>query len=279
MPYDVPLRVLSITPTRDGTVNPSNRLPDKHVRLMHGKTLDEWTMLQLWSSKYISRAEFVCETEEHAARLKPMADRYDIGLMVRPREMLHPINDSGALPLFYAVMQVLHEDYYSLLVTPFVITPLRPPGFFDHMVEQYLLLMDNPDQTTLQPLLVGGWRDPARTQWREIHGGKRTEPMSSYSFCPGTIEGTGWWESSQQHWVTATWAYVARAIWDFTRPEASILRPAYFEIPEWTDIHIDTEEQWGMAEYFFKKKILSQGEDCYERYRASWEEADDAELG
>ena len=88
MAYDVPLRVLSISPTRDGLVNPSRRLPDKHSRKMCGKTLDEWTMIQLWSSKYVSRSVFVCETEKHRERLAPLAEKYGADLMVRSPELL-----------------------------------------------------------------------------------------------------------------------------------------------------------------------------------------------
>lgn len=269
MAYDVPLRVLSLTPTRDGVVNPSHRLPDKHSRLFCGKTLDEWTMLQLWSSKHVSKAVFVCETENHAIRLSGKAKKYDVELIVRPREMLHPINDSGALVLLYGLLHMLMDDYYSLLMTPFVVSPLRPPGFFDHMVEVYLDKMNCPDESTLCPMVVGAHEYPDRTQWKENEQG-RGENISHYTF--NSIS-PGWWETRTQHWICATWFYVARSLYDFTRQakDEGVLKPIFFELPEWTEIHIDTEENWKEAEYWFKEKILSQGEDCYHKYREGWE--------
>jgi len=46
-----------------------------------------------------------------------------------------------------------------------------------------------------------------------------------------------------------------------------------FKVPVWTDVHIDTQEDWDLAEWYFGKYI-GEGEMGYNRYveyRKSWE--------
>lgn len=263
--YGVPLRFLSVTPTRDNEAAPGNRLADKHSRLFHGKTLDEWLMIQLWSSKYCGKAIFVCETEAHRGKLQPMAGKYGVELIVRPREMLHPINDTGGLPIYCGIMHALKSDYYSLITSPFVVSPCRPPGFFDRMVEHYLRLIATcPDYERGRAWVMGAYDlDGAMFELDEHSTGTQLgtvylnkNPLSRFS--------------TTQHWIAATWWYLASLPITVSRHDLS-LRPKIFDIKPWEDIHIDTQDQWEWAEYWFGKKILSQGEDCYERYRETWE--------
>jgi len=266
--YDVPCRTLSITLTRDGAVNPSRRLPDKHSRLFCGKTLDEWTMIQLWSSKHISRAVFVCETEKHALRLSFLAKKYGIELMVRDKELLHPHNDSGSVVVTHALTRILTKEYYSLLMTPFVISPVRPPGFFDMFVEEYLTRAaeSGGDFTFSAPTLLGGWQADI-SLWSLDEAGVSTKVgprmltrQANYLF------------SCSQHWICATWWHLGQMAKWFARDDsdAGDYHGMMLEIPQWTDIHIDTEDDWEQAEYWFQKKILVKGEDCYHKYRESW---------
>jgi hypothetical protein len=262
--YGVPLRFLSVTPTRDNEAAPGNRLADKHSRLFHGKTLDEWLMIQLWSSRYCGKAIFVCETWEHSERLQPMADKYNVELIIRPKDMLHPINDSGSIPIWYAANRALYQDYYSLITSPFVVSPCRPPGFFDMMVEQYLkLIVNNPDYERGQAMVVGAYEpDGALFEIDDKHTGKQQgtvylnkNPVLRFS--------------TTSHWMAATWWWTSNYHIGTSRHDFK-MKPKLFDIEPWQDIHIDTQDNWDWAEYWFGKKILSQGEDCYERYRATW---------
>lgn len=268
MSYDVPLRVLSITPTRDGLVNPSHRLPDKHSRLFCGKSLDEWTMIQLWSSRCISRAIFLCETEAHAERLRPLAEKYGIELMVREKELLHPHNDSGSLVLTAALVKVLAKEYYSLIMTPFVISPVRPPGFLDELTDEYLSrsFAYGGDFTYRAPSILCGWQSDLSLWELDKNGvADKVGPLS-------LIEQPQYLFSKSQHWVAATWWYIGQMLKWFARDGANPgdYKPMMWEIPWWYDLHIDHEDDWEEAEYWFKAKILSRGEDCYERYRETW---------
>lgn len=261
--YPVKLTVLSITPTRDNVAVPSLRLPDKHSRLFCGKTLDEWTMIQLWSSKSITHSIFVCETLEHAERLGPLARQYGVELMVRPEAMLHRLNDSGSIPIFWAYRKATRENFYTLLTTPFVVAPCRPPGFFDDMVEFYCSRFGNPDFTTRHGAEVLGGYPSDITEFETVNGVGKQRGTPYINLNPEVRI------TQFNHWLRAAWYYEGMQMLANSRHDVS-LSPVIWEIEPWMDIHIDTEEQWQNAEYWFEKKILSLGDDPYRRYRETW---------
>jgi hypothetical protein len=261
--YGVDLRILSVTPTRDNIAAPGNRIPDKHSRLFHGKTLDEWTMLQLWSSKSISKAIFVCETMEHADRLEPMAAKYGVELMVRPKQMLHPLNDTGGLPIVWAYKQAMERTFYTLVTCPFVVSPCRPPGFFDEMTAFYCKTFGNPDWIYGYPQVTGGYSSYL-TLFDVDKDGRATQVSKSHLNYNPMLR-----VSALNHALMATWWYEAQLVFERGRRDLSV-SPIIWEIEPWMDIHIDTEDQWKEAEFWFGEKILSKGEDCYERYRSTW---------
>lgn len=254
--YGIPLKFLSVTPTRDNDAAPGNRLSDKHSRLFHGKTLDEWLMLQLWSSKYLGRAYFVCETLAHRNRLEPLADKYGIELLVRPEGMLHPLADTGGVPIGWGVTQALKNEWFPLVQTPFVVAPCRPPGFFDMMAEAYMKKFKNPDYSPSQMWVMGGFEsdlaffgvgdDGVARQPKDVEVYLNRNPRTRLSTTQHWIGFT--------HWYTSYWPIPA------SRHDLDI-SPVMVEIEPWMDIHIDTQDNWDWAEYWFEKKILSQGID------------------
>ena len=261
--YGVPLRFLTVTPTRDNDAAPGNRLKDKHSRLFCGKTLDEWTMIQVWSSKYAGKHVFVCETEAHAEKLRPIADKYGVVLYVRPRDFLHPLNDTGGVPLTWATEKALAEDYHTLLTHAFVVAPCRPPGFFDRLAMEYEKRVGNPDYFYTQMWVMGGHgTDSAYFETDENSVGRQIGKVYLNSNVRARLSTTQHWMASSHWWRAA--APLGAARHDLT------LTPIIVDIEPWMDIHIDTQDQWDWAEYWFKKMILSRGEDCYERYRDEW---------
>ena len=258
--YGVPLRFLSITPTRDNDEAPGNRLSDKHSKLFHGKTLDEWLMIQLSTSKYLGKAIFVCETEKHADRLMPLATRYNVTLYVRPRDMLNQMNDSGAIILQWATRKALDEEFYTLVTHPFVVAPCRSPGFFDRMVDAYSRSFDVPDRDRKAPYVMGGHEMDAIL-------------FDLDSSNVGTMVGETYYNKNPRRRLSTSQHYMAHSSWwmaymDIVLSKHDIsFSPTIFDIEPWEDIHIDTQDEWDWAAYWFEKKILSQGEDCYERYR------------
>lgn len=261
--YDVPLRFLAVTITRDNEAAPGGRLPDKHSRLFHGKTLDEWTAIQVWSSKYAGRHIYVAETEEHAEKLQYLK-KYGCDIWVRPKDMLHPINDSGAVPLHWATKKALAEDFHTLLTHAFVVSPCRPPGFFDRMVEEYKEMMAAPEWSKVQLWVLAGHKTPMGLfnldKWRV-----GTQLGEDY-----TNENHDWRMSCFSHFLALSHWWLSYYEGVIAKLDTKI-RPTIFDVEPWIDTHIDDLEQWELAEYWFGKKILSQGEDCYERYRAGWQ--------
>ena len=257
--YGVPLRFLAITPTRDNVVAPGNRLPDKHSRLFHGKTLDEWCAIQVRASKYAGRHIFVAETEAHAEKLIYL-EQYGVEIWVRPKDMLHPLNDSGGVILHWATKKALAEEWYTLMTHPFVVSPCRGPGFFDRMVECYRNSFGNPDQTRGQMIVMGGCPTD-QAMFVKGKDGYGKQLGASYINAD-----TSWRISYETHYMAlSSWWMSFYEV--FASRMASGFEPVIFDIAPWEDIHIDTEEQWREAEFWFREKILSKGEDCYESYR------------
>jgi hypothetical protein len=261
--YDVPLRFLAVTITRDNEVAPGGRLPDKHSRLFCGKTLDEWCALQVWSSEYAGRHVFVAETEEHAKKLQYLKDKYAVMVYVRPRDMLHPLNDSGAVPLHWATQLALSDEFHTLITHPFVVSPCRPPGFFDRMVEEYKKMMLAPEWSRVQLWVMAGHPSPM-AMFRVDEHGVGTQLGEDY-----TNENHAWRLSCCSHWLALSHWWLGYYAGVIAQTNTKV-HPTLFDIEPWMDTHIDNQEQWELCEYWFAKKILSQGEDCYERYRQSW---------
>ena len=131
------------------------------------------------------------------------------------------------------------------------------------MVDNYLAISRNPDYTRGQAIMVGGYPTDV-TLWDlgdDGHGTQHGVPYLNRN--PKTRA------SVTNHWIAASWWHRANAILSASRHDVS-LKPLFFEIEPWMDIHIDTEEDWEMAEDWFRRKILSKGADCYETYRRSW---------
>lgn len=264
--YGIVPKFLSITPTRDNISAPGNRMPDKHSRLFHGRSLDEWTMLQLWSSKYLGKAIFVCETETHAMRLETLAHKYGVELVVRPEQMLAPVCDTGGVPCQWATRRELRKTWWALFTIAFVVAPCRPPGFLDMMVERYLEAFNKaPDFHEGQHWVCAGHDADEHPFQTDSTGTAREQLGHLYNRADELVM------SDTGHFMASTFWYVNHTIVDFGRHAGVVLTPKMFKVPWWQCIHIDTEEQWTAAEFYFGNYILNAGFDCYEKYRASWE--------
>jgi hypothetical protein len=148
----------------------------------------------------------------------------------------------------------------------FVVSPCRPPGFFDEMTAFYCKTFGNPDFILDYPQVTGGYS--SYLTLFEIDKNKRAKQLTGqhYNYNPQLRV------SALNHALTATWWYEAQLVFERGRREANV-SPIIWEIEPWMDIHIDTEDQWKEAEFWFGEKILSKGEDCYDRYRSTWAES------
>jgi hypothetical protein len=226
-------------------------------------------MIQLRTCKYVDRIVFVCETIEHAQRLGPIASKYNVKLYVRPQDMLHPVNDTGGLPIYWAAQEAFKDDWWSLVATPFNNTPCRKPGFYDEMVELYLQKVENPDWCPEAACVMAATKSDYWIGNRDESGRLRITNQDGYEYNVSPMR----YHSGMNHFVAASWWWFSTAFMAFARTKnsAAIYSPFIYDIENWEDIHIDEEEDWEAAEFYFKTRILDvYGENGYEKYAETW---------
>jgi hypothetical protein len=245
---------------------------------MYGKTLDEWCMMAMWSNRCIAQQVFVCETKPHADRLASIAEKYGVDLVVRPPDMLHPVNDTGGLPIRWGADWAFDEarkkgEWFSLITTPFVVSPCKRPGLFDEMVEHYRTTINNPDYQNGYPCVLGVVKDPQGWFWQDRGPGTPVEMVVgntgvSFNAAPNSYIG------NIQHLIAASWAWLN--FQDLVSSRAPITGLGLFSaipfpIKWWEDCHIDTQDEWDWTEWAFGKYLGGKdAEDAYKAYRETW---------
>lgn len=266
-------RVLIIAPTRDGYKNPSRRLADKHIRLFHGRTLDEWFCIRAWSSECMTDFCLVTETEEHTERIRPMVEKYAGQLVCRPEVLLHPMEDTGGKPLRWGLHKIIEKNGpYNLVIQNFVVNPVLPPGLFDRAVKRFLELVPNLEDLKGPANMVPACY-PIESFTEEREDGRL---YWSGPRIMNTSKGTTRWKSTMG-WTVSTPEFNDLA-WMLSY-SGLVLRAAdlfdgnlKFEVPVWTDMHIDTEDEWDLAEWYFGKYIGigNKAFEAYDAYRRTW---------
>lgn len=271
------MMVVRVAPTRDGHRNPAERLPDKLTRLLCGRTLDEWWAIQSWASKHISQSILVGETPEHEdAILKTLRamepgcpgvmDRLTV--IVRPETMNHPTQDSGSFPCRYGYEWAKSRlRNINILMTDFVVSPLRMPGDLDRLVEEFAkkLASPNPDAVTGVEFMTSF----ARTEGT-FYGSIGDRALHHYR-----IEQTGNLRYAENWTTMNTFCAMTPRFYEASHVGAALQLPQYmdmhpwrFEVEPWQEVHIDYEWEWELAEHLFEKHIG--GIEAYEHYRRSW---------
>jgi hypothetical protein len=261
--------IVRIAPTRDGFANPSERLPQKHSGLLHGKTPDEWWALQSWSSELITTSILVAETQKHADRLHEQLGKYGIVIIPRPETMNHPSQDSGGFPTnwgyWWAQKSIGNIQY---VIPDFVVNPLRKPGDYDRMIRAFDAKMCNPN-----PDAVGDVRymtSAARTDQSFFRlDGERLMPQYQ-----NNIGNSRFWPTYS---TVGTLTVCTPEYYEFARIVTGAGtfhffegHPWLFEVEPWQEVHIDDQEQWDLAEFWMARKIG--GVEAFEEYRKSWTE-------
>lgn len=265
--------VLAVTITRDGYANPSRRLPDKHTRLFHGKTLDEWWCIRCWSTKYISNFVMVGETEEHCARIRPMVESYGGEVVCRPRAHLHTLADTGGYPMRHGMryMEAKHGEY-NLCIQNFVVNPCYPPGLWDKAVERYMELAGDPELSKGFNALSLVYH-PQDTFFQENFP-NRGQVVGNITANTGK-DSTRWATTDGCSIVSPEYLYYAWLRYfagDWTVSYGGDQGIMIMPVPWWTNTHIDHDYEWDLASYCFEKYI-GDGETAfrkYAEYRDSW---------
>ncbi|MGE5373179.1 MAG: cytidylyltransferase domain-containing protein [Solirubrobacterales bacterium] len=117
-------RVLGIIPARGG----SKGVPRKNIRLVFGKPLIAWTILEAGKSKYLDRVILSSEDEE----IIRIAKQYGCDVpFIRPAELARD-DTPGIDPVLHALTELPEYDYAVLLQAT---SPLRRAEDIDRCIE------------------------------------------------------------------------------------------------------------------------------------------------
>jgi hypothetical protein len=269
-------RVLIVAPTRDGYANPSRRLADKHTRLFHGRTLDEWYCIRCWASRYCTAFALVGETEEHCERIRPMVESYGGEVICRPEGYLHPLEDTGGQPIRYGyrIMTERHGPY-NLVVNNFVVNPVMPPDLLDRGVERFIEVSQDVEVATgmqnLEPMVP----NPPEVM-KELGADGRAHLAGSMfmntSKVGGRYKTSIGWNVGRPDFFEWAWMITMAGVTKLVGQATTDMGTIPFEVPWWTDIHIDTEDDWRHAEWQFGTYIGTGlgAFQKYKEYRDNW---------
>jgi hypothetical protein len=267
-------RVLMMTCTRDGYANPSRRLPDKHIRLFHGKTLDEWFCIRAWSSKYMTDFAVIGETEKHCERIRPMVESYGGEVYCRPPAYLHPKEDTGGQPLRWVQREMVkRHGPYNAVISNFVVNPVIPPGLWDDAVEKFMEALMDPELYKSIPVLEPLYHPQESFKEQRADGLTYWVGSTLLNTSKTLIRwaGVGGWNVTTEDYNEMAWALTQSGmVTAFNTGWGTVP----YEVPRWTDVHIDTPEEWDLAEWYFGKYIGMGDEayDGYAAYRKLWKE-------
>ena len=208
----------------------------------------------------------VTETEEHTERIRPLVEKYGGELVCRPPAFLHPLEDTGGRPLRWGLAHMVERHGpYNLVIQNFVVNPVIPPGMFDRAVDRFLELVPNLEDLRGPANMIPSCypiesfreeREDGRLYWIgpfSMNTSKTTKRSKSTE---------GWTVSTPEYndfaWLMSYSGYTG---W------LNNYGQLRFDVPVWTDMHIDTEEEWTLAEFYFGKYI-GVGDEAFEKYAA-----------
>ena len=139
------MKVLGMTFAREG----SKRLPGKNMKIMCGKPLLEWSLIQLVNTKYVADYCLVTDSEE----MGKLGEQYGFKIAWQPKEEIERAEAEGRLGGTYATrrgidfMQELQkkkmetnrgEQLFDVMVNLLPTQPLRKPDEIDNCIELWL---------------------------------------------------------------------------------------------------------------------------------------------
>jgi hypothetical protein len=164
---------------------------------------------------------------------------------------------------------------YNAIISSFVVNPCMPPGIFDRAVDRFFeVAMDSEmyhGLPVLEPMCypVECWKEEAEDGLAYPVGSL----MANSSKVKGRWKSTFGWNVTRSDYDEWAWM-LTQAGW--VLPWVDVFRKYsgthVFEVPVWTDVHIDTEDEWDLAEWYFGKYI-GEGEvgyNAYRDYRNTW---------
>jgi len=125
------LNIIAIVPARGG----SKTIPRKNIRLLNGKPLIYYTIVEALKSRFIGRIIVSTEDDEIAQ----IGKKYGAQVIVRPPQLAQ--DDTPSLPVFQHVIEYL-EEAEGLVVETIVVlqptSPLRTAQDIDRAIQEFL---------------------------------------------------------------------------------------------------------------------------------------------
>lgn len=244
------MKAFGLTIARKGSV----RLPGKNMKMLCGKPLLEWTLLQLVNTKLIGKYWLVTDWEE-AARL---AESYGFGIVWQPQEEIELAEAKGKMGGPYAyrrgmeaaqhwvtqVDEIGNRAPFDVMIPILPTMPLRKPEDLDRAIEMWLgnqelpvvsavnykdMVMYELRDGVAHPVLF----DKSHRLW-ELHGNIWVGTPKQYIDCSFHPNGEPFtFEETPQH-------------------------VKYFPYPMefWQRYDIDYQEDFDTVEYWLEAKIL-----------------------
>jgi CMP-N-acetylneuraminic acid synthetase len=256
------MKAIGMTIARGGSV----RLPGKNMKMICGKPLLEWTLLQLTTTKNI--AHFWLVTDDEA--MAKLGESYGFHISWQPKEEIDAAQAADRMGGPFAFRRGF-EDAQKWITTedkngdkkPFdVIVPilptsvLRKPGEIDACIELWL-------NNQSLPVTAG-------VQYKDMVMYEKIDGVST----PYVFDHDGrFWENHGGIWVGSPEQYFAYSFKPDGKPltfqeMAGLVRYTTFRQEFWQRYDIDFQEDFDIAEYFLEKKILKgQGGKVYTDYK------------
>jgi N-acylneuraminate cytidylyltransferase len=235
--------ILGIIPARGG----SKSIPRKNIKLLAGKPLIAYSILEAAKSRYLDRIVVTTEDGEIAR----VAEQYGADIpFIRPMELA--LDETTDLPVFQHCLEWLkqYQTYRpDLIVHLRPTSPLRTAGHIDQAVQ---LLMEHSEADSVRSVCRAG-QHPLK-MWAV-----QDEWLTPY--VPATVFGIE--EAHNQPRQLLPKAYVQNGAVDVVR--ASVIeagsmsgrRIVAFEMDELNSVNIDSPVDWLIAENLLQQRAAA----------------------
>ena len=258
------LRVVGVV----GVTGTSGRLPAKATKDFCGRPLAAWTVLQMVSSHLIDEAYVIGDS---TGALREETEALGAVWWQRPEVLEHPIEDSGGIPTRWGVEQAAKFGGPISIVLPLLLTnPLRKPDDFDNAIKMLVGAMGATDRRTVPPVIMSA----SVTEFGFFETVGESDPVVA------SPVGSRW-INTESHRLQAISTIGAQSYSNYMAhvhlsslllPDSERPTPRCYIYPVewWQQVHIDDQDQFDLAEFWMRKKILIEGDE-YERYAKSTE--------
>lgn len=251
------MKVLGVTISRQG----SKRIPGKNMKMICGRPLLEWTLLQLTGSKHIVDYWLTTDSEEQAK----LAQKHNFKIAWQETKEIDEAEAEGQLGGSYAMrrgIEAAQKDAKDQGEGPFnVVVPLLPtsclrkPDDIDRCIEFWLEHQELPALGT------------HHYKYQLLY------ELKEGVMVPSVFDNQGrYWDGNGVISVANPEQYM-RFIFkpdgkaNTIQEQMKVVRYWPFPLERWQLFDLDEPDDWEIPEYFLEHKILKGDPDVYQKYK------------